>query len=213
MSLPSQETIACKQCGHEQEFTIWHSINVTLNPELKEQLLTGQLTTFTCEACGTRAEVVWSLLYHDMEGELMVHVRLDDEPEETPDQDPVEDFMRTFTLRTVANRNELVEKVLLAAAGLDDRVIELFKVALWEQLEQDGKASEGELLFSAREAAEDGEEEIVFVLLTAEGQSTFAVPWGIFEYFAQQVAGRIPAPESEAGKWMRVDRQYAIGVI
>jgi len=114
--------------------------------------------TFTCQSCRKVAEVVWPLLYHDMERDLMVHIRLDGQlPEgQAPEPVPVEDFMRGFALRTVASRNELVEKVLIFEDGLDDRIIEIFKIALRRQLEQDAQATEGELMFSACGESEDG---------------------------------------------------------
>jgi hypothetical protein len=215
MSVPSQEKIACRYCQQEQEFTLWQSINATLDPSLKDQLMSGELTTFTCQSCQKNAEVVWPLLYHDMERELMVHIRFD---EDLPDgqarePEPVEDFMRTFTLRTVASRNELVEKVLIFEEGLDDRVIEIFKIALRRQLEQDDQDADGELMFSACGESEGGEKEIAFVLFKGEGEASFAVPLSVYEYFAESIRARLPSAEAEAGRWLRVDARYAASVI
>ncbi|MCY2929112.1 MAG: CpXC domain-containing protein [Planctomycetota bacterium] len=215
MSVSSKETIACRYCGHEQEFTLWQSINATLDPQLREQLMSGELMTFTCQSCQKSAEVVWPLLYHDMEREVMVHIRFDESLSEgqAPEADPVEDFMLSFTLRTVASRNELVEKVLIFEEGLDDRVIEIFKIALRRQLEQDAQEADGELMFSACGESEEGEKEIAFVLLKGEGESSFAVPLSVYEYFAENIRARLPDPEEEAGKWLRVDGGYAMAVI
>ena len=215
MSVSSTEKIACRFCQHEQEFTLWQSVNATADPELKDKLMSGELMTFTCQSCRKVAEVVWPLLYHDMERELMVHIRLDEQlPEgQAPEPVPVEDFMRGFALRTVASRNELVEKVLIFEDGLDDRIIEIFKIALRRQLEQDAQATEGELMFSACGESEDGQKEIAFVLLNGEGEASFAVPLSVYEYFAENIRDRLPDPDAEAGRWLRVDAGYAESLI
>jgi hypothetical protein len=67
MSLPNPITITCPTCQHQQAFTAWQSINVTLNPELKQKLLDRSLVTFHCEKCGQAAGVNQELLYHDMD--------------------------------------------------------------------------------------------------------------------------------------------------
>jgi hypothetical protein len=36
MSQEEQVTIKCPFCGAENDFTIWHSINTELNPEMKD---------------------------------------------------------------------------------------------------------------------------------------------------------------------------------
>lgn len=215
MSVSSKETIACRYCGHEQEFTIWQSINATLDPQLRDQLMSGELMTFTCDSCHKSAEVVWPLLYHDMEREVMVHIRFDEAllDGQAPEPDPVEEFMLSFTLRTVASRNELVEKVLIFEEGLDDRVIEIFKIALRRQLEQDAQETGGELMFSSCGESEEGAREIAFVLLKEEGESSFAVPLSVYEYFAENIRPRLPSQEAEAGKWLRVDGGYAMEAI
>ena len=215
MSVSLTEKIACRFCQHEQDFTLWQSVNATVDPELKDKLMSGELMTFTCQSCQQVAEVVWPLLYHDMERNLMVHIRLDEQlpAGQAPAPEPVEEFMEGLILRTVASRNELVEKVLIFEDGLDDRIIEIFKIALRRQLEQDAQETEGELMFSACGESAEGEKEIAFVLLKGEGESSFAVPLSVYDYFADNIRDRLPAPEAEAGRWIRVDAGYAESLV
>lgn len=65
MSRQARIDIDCPQCRKEQTCTVWHSINVTINPELREALFEGQLNIFRC-GCGTVAPVPVMLMYHDM---------------------------------------------------------------------------------------------------------------------------------------------------
>ena len=70
--MPRSQSVTCPSCGHQQDFVAWESLNATLNPLEKEQLLTGTLTRFTCEKCKESVDVVYPLLYHDMEKQFMV---------------------------------------------------------------------------------------------------------------------------------------------
>lgn len=72
MSLPKETTVTCDQCHKAHPFTDWESLNVTLDAECKQQLLKGQLTQFTGPACGWSGEVLYPMLYHDMEKRLMI---------------------------------------------------------------------------------------------------------------------------------------------
>jgi ribosomal protein S27E len=61
MSQPIPVDVACRACGHEQPFTVWRSLSVTLDPEEKQELLDGRLTSSTCQQCGDTAQVVYDL--------------------------------------------------------------------------------------------------------------------------------------------------------
>ena len=52
MSRNHIEKVTCPGCGKEADFTVWDSVNTTLEPDLKEKVLTGDLFKFTCPECG-----------------------------------------------------------------------------------------------------------------------------------------------------------------
>ena len=72
MSKTILQTIQCTQCGYNQETTIWESINVTVDPQLKEKFFAGEINIFECENCGEHVFINAPLLYHDMTGEFCV---------------------------------------------------------------------------------------------------------------------------------------------
>src|SRR4051812_12701923 len=39
MSRPTKTTVTCRDCHHEQDFTAWLSLNVTLDPDRKADLV------------------------------------------------------------------------------------------------------------------------------------------------------------------------------
>ncbi len=52
MSKISKRPIPCPSCGHTGEFTFWDSVNVDLDPEMREKVLRGELFRWTCPNCG-----------------------------------------------------------------------------------------------------------------------------------------------------------------
>ena len=117
MSSCNTTRITCPKCDHAQDFTIWNSVNVDLDTSLKDRLLSGELTQFTCDQCQHTSEVVYPLLYHDMTRKLMVNFSTG---EDMPDHSslPFGEIMKRYQLRIVATRNQLVEKIWIAEAGL-----------------------------------------------------------------------------------------------
>ena len=73
MTQMNDQNIDCPKCGHTQNVTVWNSINVSLNPELKEDLYKGQINMFKCDACEETVFISTPLLYHDMDKGFCVH--------------------------------------------------------------------------------------------------------------------------------------------
>jgi hypothetical protein len=66
MSLASMKLLNCPTCNHAQECLIYESVNVSLNPELKERFLNDDLNLFECENCNESCQIVFSgFIYHD----------------------------------------------------------------------------------------------------------------------------------------------------
>jgi rRNA maturation protein Nop10 len=72
MSIPIKTTATCQQCGETQPFTLWRTLNATLDPEAKARLLKGELTLFTCQKCGRSENVSYPMLYNDVKAHLLV---------------------------------------------------------------------------------------------------------------------------------------------
>ena len=65
-SLEERVLGTCPKCGNRQEATLWDSINVRLNPELREKLLKHEINIFKCGSCDTVAFIGHPFLYNDM---------------------------------------------------------------------------------------------------------------------------------------------------
>jgi hypothetical protein len=104
MTRVGSSEIACPQCGNRQETPLWHSINVNLNPELRERLFNGDVNIFKCESCNTIAFIGQPLLYHDMKRHYCVQYF---PPELLKD----ESFLRQYSRDGKLKMEESYEKI------------------------------------------------------------------------------------------------------
>ncbi len=72
MSNKKRVEVTCPKCSEEQSVIVWTSLNVTLNPEAKQDLLEKRINLLECEKCGTNTQIQLQMLYHDMEKEFCV---------------------------------------------------------------------------------------------------------------------------------------------
>lgn len=75
MSMPSNTKITCPKCNHESDYIVWYSINVTLDPEMKDKILDDTLFSWVCPHCGERFYAPYDFLYHDMENGIFTWYR------------------------------------------------------------------------------------------------------------------------------------------
>ena len=64
--------INCPDCNTEGPYTVWDSVNVDLDPELKSKVIDGSLFTWVCPNCKKSFNAPYSFLYHDMTHNFMV---------------------------------------------------------------------------------------------------------------------------------------------
>ncbi|MCK9581512.1 MAG: CpXC domain-containing protein [Methanoregula sp.] len=62
--------VECPSCRAKQDIVIWKSLNVTRDPELKEQFFTGKINYFTCGSCDFEGFITAPLVYDDMEKKI-----------------------------------------------------------------------------------------------------------------------------------------------
>ena len=210
MSMRQTTAVTCPQCGHSQDFPTWPSLNVSLDPDEKPRLLSGELHRFTCERCSAQTEVSYPLLYHDMDRKLMVHY-LDEgnTPEELPDGilgGLLGGMRESYTFRYVHSRNALIEKIHIADAEMDDRVLEIFKLLLRSQTRE---LAQGELFFQRLDATSDDVGTILFLLLTDHGGQEISLPLSTYHAYAAHFSKLVAADTASDSIWQRVDMHYA----
>ncbi len=209
MSQSSHLPVSCPQCGHSQAFTSWHSINVARNPEKKAELKNGSLTRFTCTNCQNQTELNYPILYHDPAQQFMIWMKGDGDEAGLKDL-LVGDFLKDYRLRLVDSRNQLIEKSHVFDHGLDDRLLELFKVVVKSN---NKSLPEGDLLFAGMGTGQSDAEELQFAVLSAGGTRFIGTNRQAYEDFAQQLTPVAQAQPLAAGQWHRIDQAFAADLV
>lgn len=74
MTLANTTIIKCGNCGNEIEVRLYKTVNVDVDPYLKERVLSGNINSGFCDKCNTLNKLSDYFLYHDMSLDLMVYV-------------------------------------------------------------------------------------------------------------------------------------------
>lgn len=140
---PSQfvkQTFHCPVCLNEELMTAWTLIHAQADPDLKDRLLRKNLQLHPCSNCGREFQIESGLVYLDSDLKVMIVY----EPDlKDPDawQPRLSDVVQPdWTIRLVADQNQLIEKIHIFDSGLDDRLVELLKLSLLHQDDQPVKA-------------------------------------------------------------------------
>lgn len=133
MSMPSKQTVPCPKCGKDIEFTMWQSINNQMSFAMPD-IISGKLFEVECKHCGLKTHVNYPILVNDMAHNVMIYYTYPDGAEQT--EKALQSVNRLYKGRNriVTDQASLREKVAIFNAELDDRVVELLKVIVMEQV-------------------------------------------------------------------------------
>ena len=193
----------CNNCGRTTEIEVRESINVALDPELKARVKDGSLFVWECPYCGRRNLALYQTLYHDPSAKLMVWLL----PGEALPPQQVADAVKElpgYTLRLVREVGELVEKVNIHDAGLEDTILEMVKwVTRRELAAKNPEAAEAALKFVRLEGADH---EMVFAFPLNGQMQLINVGFNVYED-ARGILSRNPSVRPAEG-FARVDQAW-----
>ena len=178
----------------------------TLSPQQRAGVLDRTLFVWECPECGTPLVVDAPFLYHDMRRRFLIRYCPQD-ADEAEFSDAVERagiFEGSgYTLRAVESYEELIEKIVIFEHDLDDRVVELCKLALLEELrEEQPQMKIRRVLIDAKG------EEVVAAFIDEDGD-VFALPLPDDLYNRlYDVCGDV-CEEMTGGGFERVDEKWA----
>ena len=163
MSQKKPYNIRCPKCAQEQEIELFESVNVTAEPGLREALMHNQLNSVTCAGCAFTFQVHKPLLYHDPARRFMIYwLPVPAGAEETGERQFADLLLQLAAqqadgtplpaMHLVFSRTELVERIFLLEAGLDERLIEYVKHLMY--LNNSGKLDPAHkaLLFNTQDS-------------------------------------------------------------
>ena len=149
MSIREEKTITCRSCKKSSNFIKWKSINTMIDPHMKSAVRDLSAFHFTCPYCGREAYIDYGFLYHQQEDKIMIYYADSDEDIAAVEriaggkgmagimEDIIADSDDDYLFRIVLSQDELLEKLSLFDSGLDDRIIEIYKVFILNQYMED----------------------------------------------------------------------------
>lgn len=164
MATTSLHSFRCPTCGTTFDVQRYDMVNVRENPELKASVISGEIFLQECPRCGRRHLVGGPLVY--MDPDEMVLVMLSDKALSLADTGG-------YTARLVSRAGDLIEKVKIFDAGLDDKAIELCKYVTKQEA---GKPMD--LKFLRLDGADN---ELVFTYPAGGQMELLAVGFNVYE--------------------------------
>lgn len=195
--------VSCNHCHQQTEIEVRQSINVALDPSLKARVKDGSLFLWECPYCGNRNLLKYQTLYHDPDTKLMVWLLPGDEQPPKAVEEAVKE-LDGYTLRRVSEVGDLIEKVKVHDAGLDDAVLEMCKwVTCRELSEKKPAAAHATLKFLRMEGADN---DLVFAFPLDGQMQVVNVGFNVYED-ARGILLRNPSVKPEQG-FVRVDAAW-----
>lgn len=188
----------CSKCNQTHSIDYYGNINVAESPELKTGVLDGSLFTWECPHCGQSNLVRYPLVYHDPVSYLMLWMSPDEQDIERIK--PIIDSsseLASYELRIVDGPGELIEKVKLNDAGLDDLAMEICKYVTCNELGKDVQ-----LRFLRFEGSDN---EMILTYPNGSEMELLAVGFNVYEDCAA-IIGRNPSLRDATRGLVKVDR-------
>lgn len=157
--------VSCPACCEIGSFKMCTSIDLEESPSLKEDIFSRKLFHFSCPNCGEDIMVAYNCTLTDEKNKLIIALITDKtEPFETSKL-----LVEGYRLRIVHSINEFAEKAALAEDDVDDKVIELYKLMLEDQFEEERSGSEilG-IYYGGRNFDEDS---LLFYIITGNAEN------------------------------------------
>lgn len=212
MSSHTEATVTCPKCNKEHSIWIWRSINTTLNPEMKSAVRDRSAFLFECPSCGEKTFLNYGFLYHQMEDRIMIHyANTDENANEVYDMlsgnDPTGMMMdmrkHKYLIRIVRSQNEFREKLAIFDAGLDDRIVEIFKIYILAKFRKDNPdCNQIEALYF-----KEDDKNMIQIFADGESYGVAEIPDDFYKELSEQYSGKIPNMR-EAEPY--INRQWAL---
>jgi len=166
------EMVRCPNCGAESETIIWNNVSVTQKDPMAGKVRNGNIFHFSCPECGNTVKLVYPFLYHDDEQKQLLCLAADESTfqasrrmyELSPSPEIESMAAEGYRIRIVRSVPELQEKLRIFDEKLDDRVIEIIKLLVCDELiEQNPDLVFDAMYFTVNES-EEGETSYGFEL-------------------------------------------------
>lgn len=217
MSIIAKAMAPCSKCGEKTEITVYKSINTAENPELREKLRAGSMFIWECPHCRQANLAKYETLYHDPEKKVMIWLMPSGDISETQMQ-AIANHTRAmggYILRMVGDVGELMEKILIFDAGLDDMAVEMCKyVTKMEIMSGHRGVSEqiaGTPVHFHRLEETGGEKALVFIYPSSGQMMSLKIGYNVYEDSLGIIQRNPDIIPDEA--FMRINQDWIVSVL
>lgn len=138
MSYKSNETIICPHCHASQKGAMWSIVTASESKGMKNKIINGTAFTRKCKECGESFALFYPMLYDDDVNNALIYytptVIGELEADEAISERRAETVHDPYKIRIVTSADHLREKARIFDVGLDDRIVEIIKIVVLEQL-------------------------------------------------------------------------------
>jgi hypothetical protein len=166
MSQKNKYPIKCPKCSAEFEVDLYDSVNVEMDPSLRNELIYNRLNKADCPDCDLPFVIDKPLLYNDPVNDFMVYwLPLDGETIEEG-QKRFRDFISNLNktlpediytpqVHLVFERVELIERIFMLEAELDERIINYMKYMIYTRNPEKVDPRNKNILFNAQDSTDE----------------------------------------------------------
>lgn len=199
--------IDCPNCKNRGVYTIYDSVNITLDPELKEKVLDKSIFRFNCDNCKCSVGFAYQLLYHDEIRQYMIWLLPSEEDTSQPEMPDDEWGLPGYRLRLVKSINRLLEKIRIFDNKLDDKAMEMVKNLIWERtLKKMGLDSRD--IFFSKVVIEEGYPLLTFdILINDQYQNSFSIG-GVAGGYRKVIDILFTAQTEQQDGWQWIDFNF-----
>ena len=139
MSYKTTDTITCPTCGNKQKIIMWSVVDSDVNTRMHQKVLNGTFFEFKCKCCGKISTITYNTLYEDNTNHTMIYytqtmIGVAEANQVISERRRIVNDRDDYNIRIVTSPNALREKVRIFDQGFDDRIIEVMKALILEEL-------------------------------------------------------------------------------
>ncbi|AWW26885.1 CpXC domain-containing protein [Acetobacterium sp. KB-1] len=214
----------CPSCGAFFNTEAYEVINATLDTALRDEVIWGRIFDFTCPSCTHHFRSPYSMAYKEMEKEYIIFLELDEDARDederisksriTEDQiAETRELFPTYRIRVVHDMMDLIEKIHIFSAGLNDKIITYLGYKIKDDVTLKMKTAKPPIRINKAlfDSIRGKEGEINFGLLSTSPKPIFVTtPTRDYEYLLKKSPIRQQFEEAE-GLYL-VDEGWAAGI-
>ena len=219
MSKPTIITTECPYCNEKINVPYYQDVNVSNHPELKAAILSKNFFQYTCPSCKKTISTVGPLLYHDPTIPALYYLNPPTFDQNTDKLDEMLSVISSvegsnashYQTRVVSSTDKLLEKIHIQAAGLDDRIVELVKIAYLKHYasELQTQGTIHSILFTPQN--KDTAAQIIFILGTDHQTASIDFSMEYYNYFKSIYKEQLEQPADT--NFEIIDEKWALKLL